>query len=92
MTDVFAAGGLSRPKGYGLSARGSNDKPEMGPSVFRQWRPVFDSHDWKITWVHRLINNYVVQGLLYPKFWGIASKVYFDMCLRLLPLNLSNLG
>ena len=34
MTDVFAAGGLSRPKGYGLSARGSNDKPEMGPSVF----------------------------------------------------------
>ena len=32
-TDTFrfaTAGGLSRPKGYGLTARGSNDKPEMG--------------------------------------------------------------
>lgn len=25
--------GLSRPKGYGLSARGSNDKPEMGMGI-----------------------------------------------------------
>ena len=85
MTHVFA-GGLSRPKGYGLSARGSNDKPEMGPSVrWFPWRSGDRSHDWKITWLHKckLVNDGdLFQGLLYPKFLGMADvfRYVFDTC------------